>query len=179
MQIDDKHILTADVQAPLGLSQWLNHELSLTDKLVNCTGNAELEVISQRWATTSYWDRNVLNIVEPQVFQREILMRSHGKEYWYARSLIPQSCYEANPEFFDRLKNESIRNLIFNNPEVVRSQLVTYPVNSHCLEYYWVKNHLPSVNGPLWVRFCRYLYAGIQPFFLFELLFPELENLSS
>ncbi|TAL61907.1 MAG: chorismate lyase [Legionella sp.] len=178
MQIHTQPILSLDEEEPKGLISWVNYELSLTDRLEKLNGSAELELLSQNWVIPSWWERHVLKITDSQIFQREIMMRSHGKEYWYARTLIPQASYNLNPHFFNRLQKESIKNLIFDNPEVERQGLRTYAINAKCLEFYWIKKHLEQLNGTIWVRFADYLYTGLGPFYLLELLLPELEQIA-
>lgn len=177
MQIHSQPLLSLDIPEPKGLTPWLHCEYSLTEKLEKQNGSADLELLSQDWVIPSSWERQVLNNTDCRVFQREIMMRSQGREYWYARTLIPQSCYELNPQFFNRLQNESIKNLIFDNPEVTRQELLSYAVNAHCLEFYWVKKYLNHLKGIIWVRFADYLFADKSHFYLLELLLPELEQI--
>lgn len=113
MSINYQSLLIADTKGPGLLKDWLEYQGSLTDKLKAMTGDAELERLSQNWSIPNWWDKYVLCIQDKSIFQREIVMKNQGIVYWYARSVIPQSCYALKPEFFNRLENESIRNLIF------------------------------------------------------------------
>jgi chorismate-pyruvate lyase len=159
------------------LDAWLYYNHPITDKLNNLTGDTQLEVLSQQWIQTTWWDKYFLNIVEHTLFQREIIMKSSGRTFWYARSIIPSSCYQLDPEFFKRLERESIRNLIFDEPKVVLSQRKIYPINAQCIEYYWVKKHLSILPEILWGRLAEFSFIEKNSFYLLELLFPQLEEL--
>jgi len=178
MHINNNPLLIADAKPSEVMSAWIHHDASLTDKLSALKGQVDLEVICQEWVRPSHWDRAYLQVPNQSIFQREILMRSQGHAYWYARSLIPEQCYQQNPAFFKRLETESIRNLIFGNPAVERRSMYYYPVDPQCLEYYWVKKHLQHIKGPFWVRFAEFSLADQTSFYLIEILFPSLESLS-
>ncbi|CAM2874656.1 chorismate lyase [Legionella worsleiensis] len=162
---------------PLTLKEWLEYEESLTAKLISSTGSAQLELLFQNWILADWWTKYVLQIHDSWVFVREIVMKNNGIEYWYARTIIPQHCYHANEAFFNRLNNESIRNLIFDEPRVQRINRYCYPVNSECIEYQWVKKYVHSVNGTLWVRLAEYSIEQSHSFYLLEILLPPLENI--
>ena len=163
-------------KAPAALESWLYYDLPITDKLKTLSGSAELELLSQAWVPAKWWDRYALNIKE-KIFQREIFMKSHGRGFWYARSIIPHSCYEIEPDFFKRLDSESIRNLIFNEPKVHLVQRIIYPINEQSIEFYWMKKHLCGIQGTFWVRLAEFLFQNKSSFYLIEILFPELQEL--
>jgi chorismate-pyruvate lyase len=156
------------------LDAWKNHQQSLTDKLNIAAGEAHLTVLSQQWQSTGWWDKYMLRIHDNTVFCREILMAAHGIYYWYARTIIPEQSYQANPHFFARLEQESIKNLIFNEPKVQRLEFKVYPINRDCIEFFWVKKHLEPSEKVLWLRLSTFVLLGQYPFYLVEILLPEL-----
>ncbi|WP_241480299.1 chorismate--pyruvate lyase family protein [Legionella norrlandica] len=160
------------------LNNWLEYQGSLTDKLKAIRGSIELELLSQSWTSPKWWDRHVLHIKDENIFQREIIMKNSGIAYWYARSIIPQTCYDLSPEFFNRLKHESIRNLIFGESRVRRLPMLCYPVDQLNLEFHWVKKYIGSIQAPLWVRLIELVFLEKSSFYLTEILLPELGNLS-
>ncbi|MBL7480139.1 chorismate--pyruvate lyase family protein [Legionella bononiensis] len=178
MYINSQPIYIADSQDSEFLKEWREYEDSLTDKLISSRGSADLELVFQNWIKTDWWSQYVLQIQDGHIFLREILMKNTGIEYWYARTIIPQRCYDSNPDFFNRLQNESIRNLIFGESRVQRVQMICYPVDSDCIEYHWVKNHVKTVKGILWVRLAEYSVQQTHRFYLIEILLPQLESVS-
>ncbi|MFI4955449.1 MAG: chorismate--pyruvate lyase family protein [Gammaproteobacteria bacterium] len=177
MHINVSALYTAKVKEPKLLLPWINHQDSLTDKLKLINRDIELKLLVQHWINPTWWDKYILNQDEP-VFQREIIMKSRGVACWYARTVIPQKCHALEPQFFNRLQQESIRNLIFDNSDVHRVNMTCYPVNQQCIEFYWVKKYLPAVHGVLWVRCAEFSFKNQESFYLIDLLLPELEGIN-
>ncbi|MFT4058254.1 MAG: chorismate lyase [Legionella sp.] len=159
--------------------EWVNYQDSLTDKLRKAKGDAHLELITQQWITTDLWSKSLLDVHDVSVFQREIIMKGYGVPYWYARSIIPQKCYDLEPEFFKRLEKESIRNLIFDEPRVRRINAINYPIDDQCVEFYWVKKYIDDIHGTLWVRIAEFLFQQQESFYLIEIMLPELGDITS
>jgi len=178
MYFNKQPVFFADNANYLRLGDWRTHTNSLTEKLHAAKGDTELELISQKWVLTSWWDTYLLGIKDGQVFQREIIMKNHNTPYWYARTVIPYTSFHYEAVFFIRLENESIKNLIFGNDKVKRISLIDYPVNEKSIEYHWVKKYLPHVNGVMWVRLAEYLYKNSASFYITEVLLPDLESLA-
>ena len=166
-----------NVMPTASLEAWLHYDKPITDKLQKLTGDAQLELLSQGWINSTAWDAHVLHVQEP-VLQREIFMKSRFKVYWYARAVIPQSCYDLEPVFFNRLERESIRNLVFDEPKVRLVQKIVYPVNAQCPEFQWIKKQLSSVQEILWVRLAEFSFLQAGSFYLIEILFPDLQELT-
>lgn len=178
MPIDTHSIFAVEAQSSEQLAQWLHYRDSLTDKLMNIKGTVQLELISQQWVKTDWWDKNLLHIRDESVFQREIIMNSLGISYWYARSIIPKTCYDLDPVFFDRLQQESIKELIFGNGSVQRIHSIAYPIDQQCVEFYWVTKYIHLVEGILWVRLAEFSFKQQESFYLAEIILPELETVS-
>lgn len=163
------------VKAPVGLEKWLHYNQPLTDKLKALSGNADLELLSQGWISSQWWDKYALDIKE-KIFQREIFMKSNGDVCWYARTIIPSSCYEIEPNFFKRLETQSIRTLIFDEPKVQLVQRITYSINEETIEFQWMKKYLSSIQGIFWVRLAEFCFKKKNSFYLMEILFPKLQE---
>ncbi|KTC78316.1 chorismate--pyruvate lyase family protein [Legionella brunensis] len=159
---------------PAVLLPWLTHELSLTDKLKDECGEASLSVLNQRWEQPNWWDKFVLGLSGKKVIHREIIMSACDTPCWYARTIIPDHCYQANPPFYDRLQKESLGVIVFNTPAVKRNQMIHYPINVSCLEYHWFPSVLTEENSRLWVRLSIFSLAHNATFHLVEILLPGL-----
>ncbi|KTC66218.1 4-hydroxybenzoate synthetase [Legionella adelaidensis] len=160
-------------QPPEELLPWLTYREMLSEKLEKETGDARLQVLFQQWSYPDWWDKYVLNISEP-VLHREILMWSLSTPCWYARSIIPQDCYMATPGFFNRLENESLGDLIFNNPEIKRQYLMHYPVTEELIEYHWLQPSWHENIKELWARKSCFIYKKKFKFYLIEIFLPGL-----
>jgi chorismate--pyruvate lyase len=108
------------------------------------------------------------------VFCREVMLSAWDTPCWYARTMIPSATYAADPVFFQRLNQESLGVLIFNEPRVRRVSLEHYPVYPSSPEYQWVTEWLTCLASCLWVRFSRLCIDQEYPFFLVEVLLPGL-----
>lgn len=178
MTINTNLLTPLKVKPSPAFMEWVNYQDSLTDKLKDLTGEVQLELKSQQWCDTDCWSKNILKISDELVFQREIIMSSHQIPYWYAKSIIPQQCYNVAPEFFDRLKTESIKKLIFNEERVTRTQMFNYAINKQCMEFYWVKKYIEQTEEILWVRIAQFCFQHTESFYLIEIMLPKLGELS-
>lgn len=178
MQANMQTISKQNVPIEESLKEWRDYQDSLTDKLYAKTGSAQLELLSQDWIQSTWWDTYFLKLNDSNLFQREIIMNSNSLRYWYARTIIPYSCFSLDPAFFKRLESEPIKNLIFSEPRVQRLQLLNYPIDNQCIEFHWLKEQQSSMNkNPIWVRLAQYLFQKQHSFYIAELLFPELGSL--
>lgn len=177
MRIRMHNLLPLAEQQPEALRPWLHCLNPLTDKLKQQSGSADLLVLNQGWQTPDWWDKYLLELTDNRLFKREIVMLSHQIAYWYAKTIIPQTCYQVHPAFFDRLQSESVRNLIYDSKEVTRTQRIHYPINPLCVEYYWVKKYLPYCAQTLWVRLTELSFMQNHFFYVIEILMPELEQI--
>jgi chorismate--pyruvate lyase len=159
------------------LLSWLTYEHSLTERLnKNLKKPARLELLSQRWLSATWWDNYVLKIKKESVLHRDIIMWA-DEACWYARTILPVSTYHVLPSFFDRLQNESLGQLIFNDPMIKRVEMIYYSVNKSSLEYYWLKKALVDVEifeEEYWLRFSSFVVNDLSPFFLIEIVLPGL-----
>lgn len=178
MPINSSFITPLNAECSKQFLEWIVYQNPLTDKLQKATGDAQLELLSQEWKKTDEWGDQLLEIHDECIFQREIMMKSHGVAYWYARSIIPQACYEIDSTFFDRLKKESIKYLIFDNEQVARINFITYPVDSYSLEMSWVKKYIKNIEGILWVRISEFSFQKAASFYLIEIMLPELGEIA-
>lgn len=160
----------------VALELWLQYDKPITEKLKTLSGDAELYLLSQAWVPSTLWDADMLHI-QDTMLQREIFMKSYNKIFWYARTVISLSCYTLDPDFFNRLKHESIRVLIFDEPKVSLKQRIIYPINDQSIEFSWVKKYFSTAQGILWVRLAEFSFLDQDSFYLIEVLFPELQEL--
>jgi chorismate--pyruvate lyase len=177
MQIMGCTLMPYNARPPKSLEAWLTHESVLSDKLRAMRGEAKLLRLTQQWVWSSWWEKQVLSLDKSMLLLREIIMQSQGEPCWYARTFIPQQCYDSSPALFARLDTEPLGNLIFHTEGVKRHFLGHYAIDSSCIEYYWVKKHIPSLPERLWVRFSEVKVNETASFYLIEILLPALEVL--
>ena len=103
MELCSHPLLTIKHEPSSAIKAWLTHPDSLTEKLEKTAGKADLQVIQERWRKPDWWERHALEIVQHQIFCREILISAHHHPCWYGRTIIPYTTYEAGCDFFLRL----------------------------------------------------------------------------
>ena len=156
---------------------WLVHPDSITDRLIEKAGEASLMVLAQGFERACAWDKKIFNDVIDKVWCREIVMFAQGEAYWYARTIIPETTYANNQDFFDQLKIQSLGTLIFNSPIVQRKTLTSYVINEKMHEYQWIPESVkPYPTQPLWVRLSHLILHEHFPFYLVEILLPAAER---
>lgn len=168
-------------RVPSLLLPWLTWQQSLTNRLLDITGDAALEKIKHAWEKPDLWDKEVLRVSDDKVIHREIVMFSHHRACWFARSTIPKNTYDAAPWLFERLNHEPLGHLIFDSGQIKRVSLTHYPLVPSDVEWAWLPMQ-PVSDGEqgrvkrLWCRLSEFaLIAGDQRFYLLEVLLPGLE----
>lgn len=176
--------MTNYVNPPENLIPWLTYEDSLTEKLKATTGDASIQVLGQGLQRPNWWDKQVLGIQESLEFTREIVMYSHETRCWYARTVAPESCYQAHHDFFARLEKNALHVMLFQEKRAVRKSMECYAITYNELEFHWVKAfifqrdlHHSTKDSVLWVRRCCFLIEGKEPFYLVEIFLPQFLDL--
>ncbi len=170
------------VNFPEHLISWLTWTQSLTEKLRLCAGDASLHVLKHQWEACDDWDKSVLNLHDARAIHREILMRAHQVPCWYARTILPEKTILADEALFDRLKNESLGQLIFQSGRVERCSIKHHVIKPTSLEWAWLPTDvfLNTASGlpiHLWCRLSEFaLIASGHRFYLLEVLLPGLEQ---
>jgi len=162
------------------LHEWLIYPNSLTKRLLEMAGDAKINVLAQEWDSFGWTNQWVSINSTEKTWCREILMSANGKVCWYARSLVPEITYVHCLDFFEQLNSKILGDLIFNSPFVERDSLNYYSIDTNSREYQWLPDSItPFFDKALWVRLsCLKLYKKF-PFYLVEILLPEVERYHS
>lgn len=158
-------------------SSWLKEKGSITEKLIQFAGEAVLDVISHRFEEADQWDHQTLEIsLNTMVLHRQILMRASNTVCWYARTIIPQSVYHIEESLFERLKHESLGNLIHPHPDIERVEIRPYTIRPSMTEYAYLNAALKNntMNEILWGRISVFTLHNIHRFFLLEIFLPPI-----
>ena len=168
-------IPNSSLEVPNSLLPWIHYDGYLTEKLRDKAGDARLEVLFHGFGPRDEWDITVLSIADAQVLHREIVITACGVPCWYARTIIPATTYQADETFFERLKTESLGELIFHTTKVLRVERVCYSINENSSEYAWLNASLHGLTKTLWVRRTTFVVSGSFLFFLVEIFLPGLQ----
>lgn len=170
--------MAVNCHPPLNLISWLSYTKSLTNRLKEVSGEAKLKILLQKKIKTCWWGRYFLGVEEGEVIQRDIEVFSGQHPCWFARSIIPLSTYENNLDFFSRLANESLGEIVFNNSVVQRLSLMYYDIDCSKLEYHWLMKYGYERKDRLWGRLSVFL-INKNYFYLIEILLPALEGVAT
>lgn len=158
--------------APPDLLPWLQYENMLTDKLQEQSGDARVQVLQQHTKPVSVWEQSTLAIKDSEVMHRDVLIFSQQNPCWFARTIIPQGILMHHKTLFQRLQNESLGKVVFNNPLIKRIKLHHYWIEPDSEEYSWlpIKSHFEI----LWLRRSHFIINDYDVFYLTEILLPDL-----
>lgn len=165
-------LLPCDDKPSEFMLSWLEHPFALTERLQQSTGDANLMVLDQFWRTAGWWEKAVLGLDVQPVFQRDIIMFSGATACWFARSVIPEATFKANEVLFERLQQESLGKLVFNEQLIERQSMHHYPVDYRCMEFYWPGFPCQKSTGTLWIKQSNFVVREQYPFYLSELFLP-------
>ena len=179
MQSPNHHHLAPSDQLilPQFLEPWVLSQKCLTAQLKALTGAAELKVLRQDWVVICQRTDNHLKLNSEPFWQREIIISSSQKPCWYARTIIPERIFYTHETLFARLKQESLGDIIYNNPRIQRLPIRHYPITSQCAEYDWLRPYVQDQSSPLWVRLAQLIIDEQDSFFLYEIFLSGLESL--
>jgi chorismate--pyruvate lyase len=155
------------------LLPWLTHAGSLTAKLEGFCKHSDLTVLSQTWKESGWWANYHLGLVKQRVLERTITLSAKAVPCWFARTLVPLQTYNAHQELFERLRNESLGDIIFSEPAISRLVLCHYPITPHCIEFQWLPAAFAEQKTVFWARLSVYTIA-CNRFYLIEILLPGL-----
>ena len=174
MVIPIHHLVKIDDFPQKKLNHWLNHQDSLTEKLQAYFGPTHLTLLEQDFFLPSWWDKFTLKILDKKVFHRKIVMFAKQQPCWYAKTIIPLSCYQENTHLFYRLAHETVGSIVFSDTRITRLRLLNYAIDERCIEYHWLPKEIIVEKKPLWLRFSEFKIADSVPFYLIEILLPNL-----
>ena len=167
-------MILTQYKPPDKLLSWLTYPECLTAKLQIESGHAKLQLLSQQWASPDVWDRCVLNLHIEPVLHREILMWSADYPCWYARTIVPKTTYDKNPILFNRLKHQSLGQLIFQDKCINRHDMMHFYITEQSMEYAWLHQAMHQNSIVLWGRYSALMLHTIWPLFLIEIFLPGL-----
>lgn len=177
--------------APPLLTSWLKEEGSLTDRLNQMTHAAQLHVVHQEWIRAGWWEKYVLHYQNGSLWQREILMLCHGHICWYAKTLVDESVFLRHRDFFSKVEQASLNQLLFREHKAHRQSKVLGSFTSDAVEFHWVKQALAQLTSntqqeqtasqtcfaddiTLWGRRSSFAIDAQSTFYLVEIFLPGL-----
>lgn len=171
--------------APSQLTAWLQEEGSLTDRLNQITHAAQLHVVQQAWIRAGWWEKYVLHCENSQFWQREIIMQSQSHICWYAKTLVEESVFLRHSDFFRKVEQASLNQLLFREYKARRQNKIYGCFTHETMEFHWVRKAVRSLGLPdqlvrlnddmlLWGRRSCFAIDAQSSFYLLEVFLPGL-----
>ncbi|MFY0675674.1 MAG: chorismate lyase [Neptuniibacter sp.] len=148
--------------APTEWYSWLVDSGSLTQRLVKQShGDFKVEVVRQGWFLPTRSEAKALNMRSRQfALVREVRLKGNGKDWVYARSIIPATTLTGRQRQLRMLGNRSLGHLLFSDPSMKRGPLQI--------------SHLKLNDGrKLWARRSVFFLSN-KPLLVCEVFLPEL-----
>ncbi|RKZ99637.1 MAG: hypothetical protein DRQ47_10715 [Gammaproteobacteria bacterium] len=116
---------------PANLASWLTETGSLTRRLQeNDAGDFSVQFMGGHWLPSLPDETVVLEVAHTElVYQREVRLMLGNTAAVYARTLIPRTTFNAMRHRFLSLGNQSLGEMLFTDPTVVRG-----PIAVACLK---------------------------------------------
>ncbi|WP_438969918.1 chorismate--pyruvate lyase family protein [Methylophaga sp.] len=116
---------------PPALRDWLTDTGSLTRLLQqSCQHDFSVELLSSQWQRPLPDEALLLGQArEKHAFEREVYLMDGEKPQIYARTVVPMNTYFARTQRFDSLGNQSLGEMLFNQPGLKRR-----PIQVACLQ---------------------------------------------
>jgi chorismate--pyruvate lyase len=148
--------------APTEWYSWLVDSGSLTQRLIKKShGDFKVEVVKQGWFLPTRSEAKALNMRSRQfALVREVRLKGNGKDWVYARSIIPATTLTGRQRQLRMLGNSSLGHLLFSDPSMKRGPLQI--------------SHLKLNDGrKLWARRSVFFLSN-KPLLVCEVFLPEL-----
>lgn len=148
--------------APTEWYSWLVDSGSLTQRLIKKShGDFKVEVVKQGWFLPTRSEAKALNMRSRQfALVREVRLKGNGKDWVYARSIIPAPTLTGRQRQLRMLGNSSLGHLLFSDPSMKRGPLQ--------ISYLKLND-----SRKLWARRSVFFLSN-KPLLVCEVFLPEL-----
>jgi chorismate--pyruvate lyase len=147
---------------PAALRDWLTDTGSLTRQLQQvCQQSFSVALLQSGWQRPLPDESLLLHQpLGQRMFTREVQLLDGAQPQVYARSLVPVSTYHAKRARFDALGNQSLGEMLFNDPQLERG-----PIQVACLQpgqplFNQASRYLQQTPSQLWARRSCFYLAG-------------------
>ena len=108
-------------EVPEYLQQAISHKDSMT-AFIKQQGRFRLELMCHDWQQPWLDEVRYLHVPNQQFIVREVLLGCDEFDFIYARAVIPEATMRGRGEALRNLRGESLGNLLFQDPELKRSE---------------------------------------------------------
>ncbi len=159
---------------PVSLRGWLTDTGSLTRLLQqSCQQAFSVTLLHNQWQRPLVDEAKLLRQPLSQLaFQREVHLMDGNAPQVYARTLVPIRTYMARKQRFDALGNQSLGEMLFNEPNLKRGPLQVACLQPGQFLFEMATKRLPNRPDLLWARRSCF-YVGDKNMLVNEVFLPS------
>jgi len=159
---------------PSALRVWLTDTGSLTRRLQqSCQQPFSVALLDNQWRRSLPDEALLLRHAFTQLMlQREVHLLDGSQPQIYARTVVPRSTYLAKSQRFDALGNQSLGEMLFNEPSLKRGPLQVACLQPGQFLFEMATKRLPSRPQYLWARRSCF-YVGNKNMLVNEVFLPS------
>ncbi len=148
----------------------------MTKRLKQLSGNQfSVTVLNHSWQQPQQSEQEILSLEKSWGIGREVVLNGINQSWIYARSFFPESVVKAYGEELLELGQRPLGEILFNNPEVTRSDFSIASLLPEHLEYQVAANALKQAPQFFWARRSQFTLPG-GVIVLMEVFSPLLER---
>lgn len=158
---------------PATLREWLFDEGSLTQRLIQASGNQfQVDIICQHIARPRRSEAQVLNMPPRELaLVREVLLRGRGEPWVYARSILPVTTLQGPLRRLRKLDSRPLGALLFKDPSMVRGPMQVANIHPVCHALPEAVKQCCQIHHSLWGRRSVF-YLSEKPLLVSEIFLP-------
>lgn len=154
------------------LFDWLVDTGSLTARLKQYCQEFTVEILSEGSSQLSDDEKTKLNLTDSLGFVREVLLKLDGTPWVFARSVMPLNTLTAPGGELEHLGNRSLGSVLFNAPDMQRSEIEIAEFDAHSKVYSLSYLFSSAPKASLFGRRSCFLLGG-QSLLVSEVFLPD------
>ena len=170
--------LTPAAALPENLEGWVWHAASFVERLKqHGVKNPEIVVLKEGFEQPLPSEQKaLLSPIGLTAWIREVLIQSQEGVWMYARAVFPKATLTGPEEQFMRLGTRSLGSVLFQYPDLVRSEFEVAELTPSSLWHQTISNYYPLAEKSVWGRRSLFTFQQKQ-LLLSEVFLPDIASL--
>ncbi len=167
-----------NTEIPGSFRAWIEHAGSFMQRLVqHHIADARIHVLKQRWLRPKVDEKRLLGIEgSAPALVREVLIRSEGKQWMFARTVIPRDTLTGEEQQLAHLKDRPLGSVLFKDPTMKRSEFEFARLQSGEKWHAQIAHVAGCALPDLWARRSLFSLQG-KSLLLTEVFLPDIATL--
>ncbi len=167
-----------NTEIPSPFRAWLEHVGSFMQRLVqHKVGDARIQVLRQLWLRPGVDEKRLLGIEgRAHAMVREVLILSEGKQWMFARTVIPRGTLTGEEQQLAHLKDRPLGSVLFKDPTMKRCDFEFARLHPGEKWHTKIAQTAGCVLPDLWARRSLFSLHG-KSLLLTEVFLPDIATL--